>query len=352
MMIERAKEIYNKIKEKGIEAIDEFILERRSEELFLDFKRSADNGKGKFLHQNDRNNLAKAVSGFGNSEGGVIVWGVDCSKDFDGADVAKAKYPIDNVEKFVSLLQGAISGCTIPPHSKVENYGIKEQGKSSGFVVTYIPQSMSAPHQAIHKSQYYMRVGSNFAPVPHGILSGMFGRRPQPRVFLMFSTEPAKINIKNTNEQNEVLCKIGFLITNDGLGIARDTFLNAEIYSIPGSDCNAWFEFKDQNNWTGNFAFGFKLGIICRESFRIPPRNFVQPVILYMSFLPPFKKDLKIKLKCGCEGSEPWNWELNSSKENVEKYYNEILKLNNEELKTSQDLVTELFNIKDIELNP
>jgi hypothetical protein len=90
----RAEEIFEKIKDQGEAAIDEFILVRQSEELYLDFKRSADNGRGpRVLHENDRNNLAKAVSGFGNSEGGVIVWGVDTSVDGDSADVAKAKDP-------------------------------------------------------------------------------------------------------------------------------------------------------------------------------------------------------------------------------------------------------------------
>ena len=36
-------------------------------------------------------NLSKAISGFGNSEGGVLVWGVDCSRDLEDGDVAKAR---------------------------------------------------------------------------------------------------------------------------------------------------------------------------------------------------------------------------------------------------------------------
>ena len=69
----RAEEIFQKLKREGEAAIDEFILSRQSEELFLDFKRSHDGGKGKRLHDRDLNNLAKAISGFGNSEGGVII---------------------------------------------------------------------------------------------------------------------------------------------------------------------------------------------------------------------------------------------------------------------------------------
>jgi hypothetical protein len=79
--MDRAEEIFKRILDQGEAAIDNFILSRTSEELFLDFKRSSDKGTGPVLSQIDRNNLAKAISGFGNFEGGVIVWGVDCADD-------------------------------------------------------------------------------------------------------------------------------------------------------------------------------------------------------------------------------------------------------------------------------
>lgn len=133
----RAEDLFEKIKREGELAIDEFILTRKSEELFLDFKRSADEGAGKVLHDNDRDNLSKAISGFGNSEGGVIVWGVYCTKDkLDPADIPRTKHPIKDVKRFVSFLESAISSCTIPPHSKVQNYPIPINQNDEGFVIS------------------------------------------------------------------------------------------------------------------------------------------------------------------------------------------------------------------------
>lgn len=74
----RAEDLFERLKQGGETAIDELIEQRQAEELFLDFKRSADGASGRRLHDNDRQNLARAISGFGNSEGGVIIWGVDC----------------------------------------------------------------------------------------------------------------------------------------------------------------------------------------------------------------------------------------------------------------------------------
>jgi hypothetical protein len=44
------------------------------EQLFFDYKRSSTVLPGVKLSDDDRKNLAKAIAGFGNSEGGVVVW--------------------------------------------------------------------------------------------------------------------------------------------------------------------------------------------------------------------------------------------------------------------------------------
>lgn len=106
----RAEELFDRLRLQSEAAVDAMIADRQSEELFLDFKRSADNGAGDKLHQNDRQNLSKALSGFGNSEGGVIVWGVDCRNQKNSGDVAQCKVPIDNPRRFKSWLEAAVSG--------------------------------------------------------------------------------------------------------------------------------------------------------------------------------------------------------------------------------------------------
>ena len=135
----RAEDIFQKLIYFGEDAIDEFILNRQTEELFLDFKQAVSDGKNfTTLHRDDRKNLAKAISGFGNSEGGVVLWGVECSRDLEAGDVAKAKVKVRNVHRFLSWLENAISGCTIPSHNKVRNHIVSVDENGDGFVATYI----------------------------------------------------------------------------------------------------------------------------------------------------------------------------------------------------------------------
>ena len=98
----RAEDIFERLEKVGEEAIDEFIRSRKSEELFLDFKRSADSGGGGRLNQTDRNNLSRAIAGFANSEGGVVLWGIDCRPGPGGADVARSKFPMNDCRAFVN----------------------------------------------------------------------------------------------------------------------------------------------------------------------------------------------------------------------------------------------------------
>jgi hypothetical protein len=341
----RAEDIFERIKKDGIAAIDDFISTRKSEELFLDFKRSSNNGAGKFLDQKDRNNLAEAISGFGNSEGGVIIWGIDCSKDVDYADVARAKFPIENVKRFVSWLENAVSGCTVPPHSGVLHYPIVINDKEDGFAVTYIPKSDHAPHQVVGELKYYMRAGSSFSAVPHGVLAGMFGRMPQPHIFHMFSSPPAKI----INEKIEIT--LGFLIRNEGPGIASDLFMNAMVISTPGENCTLAFKQPDPSYWVAHFSFWRHISAITRFEYRVPPESWVKPFEMNIIIAPPFSERLEIEGICGCSQSPPIKFKIENSNKIIEKLYNDFLEKNNKGLLTEKDrqnFIDEVLNIKDV----
>jgi len=309
----RAQDIYKKIKKEGKKAIDEFILTRKSEELFLDFKRSADNGEGRTLHQNDRKTLGKAISGFGNSEGGVVVWGVECSQQSDKGDVASAKVPIKDVKKFVSLLESSISGLTLPPHTLVENHPVQINKKGEGFAASYIPQGANIPLQAVYNKQFYIRAGSSFEPTPYQVLAGMFGRRPQPFVFVNYLFAPAKIDQK-------IATQIGFLVHNRGPGIAKNLFINATVKSSPGPNCEIALETRDKN-WAGAFSLGRFMSLISKPSFRLPPEAHVQPLILNTTFLPPFTDKLEISIMVGAEDTAPMKSSLTNSKSKIESAY-------------------------------
>lgn len=316
----RALDIYTKIKKEGEKAIDEFILTQQSEELFLDFKRSAVNGNSTFLDAKDRNNMAKAISGFGNSEGGVIVWGIECKRGIDGADLPKTKFPIKNAKRFASFLENAISGCTIPPHSRVQNHAILQKN-GDGFVATLIPKSDDSPLQDVVEKRYYIRAGSNFEPIPHDLLAGMFGKRPQPKVFTIFLYSTPEI------VGNSIKVSVGFTLRNGGAVLARDLFLSVWIMSGPGKNTIIGFGPND-TNFQGYWSLGRNYSVVSKPELRLPPVSQVQPVVLEATFAPPFVDKLEINITCGCDGGMLYKSTLKNSSKNIKKVYDEIMEKN------------------------
>jgi hypothetical protein len=228
----RASDLFERFAKDGEATIDQFIKEQISEELFIDYKRVTKEGASSILEQSDRENFARAISGFGNSEGGIIVWGVDCRPDAQRGDVPTKKYPIQNVRRFLSYLEGATSGCTIPPHDGVRHHLIERTGSGEGFVVTLVPKSMFAPHQCVvgkHRGRYHVRVGSNFEQAPHGMLAGMFGGRPTPYVFHMWQlgggvSPSADPLVPRQYPHSTTFVRAEFVLRNHGIAIARNLY--------------------------------------------------------------------------------------------------------------------------------
>jgi Schlafen, AlbA_2 len=339
-MLSRAKEILDQLIQDGESGIKRFIDDREVECLYLDFKRSADNGSGNKIHQNDRVNLAKAISGFGNSEGGVIIWGVDCRPGEDYADVAQTLYPLHDSQKFKSWLEGCISSSTTPPHSKVEHHVIQSED-SKGYVVTHIPKSNNAPHQVITNGKgqhhYYIRAGSDFVPTPHAVLSGMFGRRPQPKIFNMYTMVPPKIKLNDdifdqipgippTVESDKYIkTTLGIQLFNEGPGIGHDVFMWLRTFHKCGPKCILSIE-PMQKNWSSWKSFGVEFTTISDSGFRLPPGVRIQPFVLDLFLMPPFDDSLEIEGQCGSAESPSYNFSFKNSKKSISKIYNKYIR--------------------------
>ena len=178
-------DLFERISDGGEPFLEQVRQEGWAETLSLDFKQ-AGNERGE-LTRDDRRNLAEALSGFANSDGGIIVWGVDCRKDEDSVDVASELRPIANIKRFISDLENATPQLAAPGVIGVEHRALlKRDDFGAGYAVTYIPKGTGLPHMAIAKDQhrYYYRSGASFLKMEAFMLADRFGRRPQPKLSL------------------------------------------------------------------------------------------------------------------------------------------------------------------------
>ena len=296
----RSEDIFERVVAQGETAIDGFINDRQSEELYLDFKQSTDRGAGAKLHQTDRNNLSKAIGGFGNSEGGVIVWGVDCRNLPALGDVANAKFPINTPGRFKSWLEGVVSGCTVPAHPTIRHHAI-ETAAGNGFVITHVPMSNLAPHQCVPDLKFYMRAGSDFSPVPHAVLAGMFGRRPQPSLFHNWLSERPRFEPGRRPNDPLLEFHAQIVLHNAGPGIARDIYLNIELWP-PGPN-SRMVATVVSNEWAHEEIAGMIVSTMSKESFRLGPLGATAPLTLSFELAGPFERALTCKISYGCTGA-------------------------------------------------
>lgn len=346
----RAEDIFQKLIYFGEEALDDFILNSQTEELFLDFKQSINIGKnGMTLHRDDRKNLAKAISGFGNSEGGVIIWGVRCNNDPQIGDVACEKVKVKNVYRFLSWIENAISGCTIPSHNRVRNHLISVDKKGDGYLATYIPKSEVAPLMTTMGSAIYIRSGSNNVPAPYAVIAGMFGRRPQPNMELMISDKKIEIldnaaedmiyppSMENPPEQ---YIKLSFSIRgkNESGVIAREMYLSCTT-SSKGSEYSK-IRFSNYNQMDFIPGIEGQLNVITRPETRLPPRGVLKFTNMEIVLSPYIDDDLLIDGVLGADHALPKDFRFYASKNKLRSYVAKALKREDD----AELLINEFFN--------
>lgn len=201
-----------------LHTVERFVKERKIETLQLEFKTVADRP---MRNNDDKKNLARALSGFANSDGGIVVWGVHTDKVED-IDVAVSESPIPNVQAFEGRLLELESEAVNPIVDGVR-HKVLRRDDGSGFVATLVPASDRGPHMAkLSEDRYYKRSGTSFLRCEHFDLDDMFGRRPKPNLALT-----TRINAGVHMETNCITYQFNVLlgIHNSGRGIARHPFL-------------------------------------------------------------------------------------------------------------------------------
>ena len=95
----------------SLSQIESFLEEGKEEDLHLDFKGT--NGS-ELRHRDDKKNYAQALSAFANSDGGILIWGIDARKNDEGIDCATDDKPLEDVKRFMGRLNELESDAVLP----------------------------------------------------------------------------------------------------------------------------------------------------------------------------------------------------------------------------------------------
>jgi hypothetical protein len=191
-----------------------------------------------------------------------------------------------------------------------------------GFVITLIMKSNSAPHQMIPNRNYFIRAGSDFVPCPHDVLSGMFGRRPQPKVFHHFLMAVPQL------DGDKLVITFGLVIHNEGPGLVSDIFALCRQESLPSQNSSFHYEITEESkaNWSGYWegVFG-QTSMVSNPELRVAPGANVQPVVYHLELAPPFNEALRITGSVGAGAFCTYTFTIEASAELITAQYNQFV---------------------------
>ncbi|CAH2394834.1 AlbA family DNA-binding domain-containing protein [Mesorhizobium escarrei] len=209
----------------GEALLAEAILQEMQETLQLDFKGSAGGKPGALfadgkLTKDERRAIGKALSGFSNSAGGVVVIGVDCRSIGEGPDVAQALDPIPNWKAALSAVNSAVGDLLQPKHGGIRAGGFPSTNdNSAGYLLIDVPRSERRPHMCNMARQYFKRSGSSSYAMEHFDIEDAFRRNGSPDLDLVYDFT------KNMTAGRRVNASISLAVKNEGLATAKHVSL-------------------------------------------------------------------------------------------------------------------------------
>lgn len=261
-------------------------------------------GAAQISDQDEKKTWSKALAGFANTQGGVLIWGVDARKDqATEIDAACGLSLVKNPFALKSRLNELHHQATEPPVLDVEIEAYSIPGTDKGFVICFIPESPFRPHRAEHaERQYYIRVGDDFIVPCVSHLRNLFF--PQSRCLLVPELK-AHCAVENGGTSYHIE---GFL-KNIGTATAFDTYVTTQFNPNDGipSICSDWQSRSDHNPYALSAKTPIHPGIMMqffgRQYHQCNPQSFAN--------------GFDFKIQVFAVDAEPVEWQISFTEDEV-----------------------------------
>ncbi len=223
----------------SILAIQKLIDDGESENQYIECKSPA----APQLSRDLKFQLSQAVSGFANSGGGVIIWGVGTTRHkHSGLDVLTQIEPTGSVKKFVQEIDSEIPRLVRPLTIELYQSRIlrEKPNDTRGIIITYISPTNGDPIQA-NDGKFYLRIRDEFKEMPYETIKRMFSGTTSPNLYPRFDSRLVKL-------EQDGSWKIPIILENRSSVAARDTEVSVDIKNFSNCESVNSGEFRDSSN--------------------------------------------------------------------------------------------------------
>lgn len=171
--------------------------------------------------RDDKENLAEALSGFANADGGVLVYGlVARGGDKGKPDAVERIQPVSDLTAAHSLVLGLLGQVVEPQVEGACSVRLPMAREPKiGFLVVYVPRDDAYLHRSRMDREFYRRHGYGFYKMEHYEIAEFYGRRKSPELRFWWGVSVPSSEGRQPNRVFNVRIVVG--IRNNGRGIAK-----------------------------------------------------------------------------------------------------------------------------------
>lgn len=191
--------------------------------------------------------LAKALCGFANADGGVIVIGLEARAGGSKYDayVIQRSVPVSDAISVKSRVEGLVGDLVEPRLEGVLVAAVSDvPGSNTGFVLVAVPPTQGLPCRSRKHRDFYQRITAGTYPMEYFQIADMFGKRHRPELHLCL--EEGQFRLEGQIYERELTLGI----ENRGRAVAR--FPSVRFQRVPGINVNSY-------GIDGNMRFGLPL---------------------------------------------------------------------------------------------
>lgn len=211
-----------------IEDVEGLIADGETEGQYLECKGSPDQPS---LNKDLKNKLAKTISAFSNTGGGILLWGVSTTRhNSSGSDVLSQVEEIAFIKKFVKQINLAAATLIEPQIISCKSKPIlRKNTDTKGIAITFVPPTPGDPVRSTIDQEFYLRVGDKSNKMPYETIRKMFAGTASPDLYAVFNHPLVEL-------QGDESWKIPIILSNNSSAVARDVEVSVTI--LNDKDCD------------------------------------------------------------------------------------------------------------------